>query len=900
MAVDLEKIVKIIFQGDDQLSQTINSLGRGLDQFSYRVTDATQPLADLTRDILAIDAALAALAVGGLYVATDQAGQFGDSFNEIATLLTGVSEQGLEDFRDDIEDFAASSVSSLEDINESIYQAISAGTDYKDSVDLVGQAETLAVATKGTLADSVRLLTQTINSLGAENITAEQAADLYFTTIQGGVTRIDELAGSLGQVLPVAASLNVPLQTVTASMIALTQSGLSTSQAVTALNALFSSILSGGTNASAILGENASAFSATAVQARGFETVLRDVVDAVDGDVEALNSLVGRKEAFLAITTLGIDANGNFARALDLTAQAAGRAAEAYRVMAQNYELINQNLINNLRLTLIEIGEPLLNDWARIAQGLSTVFQTLQVEIPRGAFDPVFNLLEEVSIDINEFLISVADALPEALSGINWDDFIQSLRDLGTAAADLFADIFGDLDLTNADDLRRAIQQVIDGVTLLINVTTGIAEAIGPFLDQLRQWAEALIATDSENQQFIGNVLGAATAINTISRQIPALTDGLNLLAGSIGLLSATRIPGMITALSGATGLTAAISGAAAALAPFAAGVAALGAGYWFGTELRENSEEFRALGDAIGDAYFTLVNGWSPSLIDAKERQAEHTEELGRAAVATVRFLEELGELPDQKTVEVNAEVTTASETIYSWWYGVENVVPDMWTTSFVAEFDRASFNDVVTEGGVIIRELEDGSTVLIQADIDQASFANAANEADELTTPRMMEIRLQGDIDIELEQIRQNAETLRNAFEWEARVEITEIEQNLETVRQLSDDITEAFVNTGDVIQSIFGNLSGLSASETLAALRQLEEENRRRDSLLTAQLALTNAEIQWLNARNEALERGDAMIRVESSNVYPELDLILQRIIERAQIQANAEGYDYLLGG
>jgi len=99
---DLEKIVKIIFAGDDSdLAKTINSVGGGMDKLALNVGKATQPLADLTDSILKIDLVLAGLAAGALVVVTAQAGKFGDSFAEIATLVDAPAGALLE-FKDNI------------------------------------------------------------------------------------------------------------------------------------------------------------------------------------------------------------------------------------------------------------------------------------------------------------------------------------------------------------------------------------------------------------------------------------------------------------------------------------------------------------------------------------------------------------------------------------------------------------------------------------------------------------------------------------------------------------------------------------------------------------------------------------------------------------------------------
>ena len=52
---DLEKTVKIIFAGEDQISKTINSIEGGLNSLAGNVQTATQPLADFTDSVLKLD-----------------------------------------------------------------------------------------------------------------------------------------------------------------------------------------------------------------------------------------------------------------------------------------------------------------------------------------------------------------------------------------------------------------------------------------------------------------------------------------------------------------------------------------------------------------------------------------------------------------------------------------------------------------------------------------------------------------------------------------------------------------------------------------------------------------------------------------------------------------------------
>ncbi|HEB83728.1 MAG TPA: hypothetical protein ENI92_01870, partial [Bacteroidetes bacterium] len=63
---DLEKIVQIIFEGDDRTAAAFSSVSKGLGKIAGRVEAAADKVARVTDGVLKMDAALAALAVGGL------------------------------------------------------------------------------------------------------------------------------------------------------------------------------------------------------------------------------------------------------------------------------------------------------------------------------------------------------------------------------------------------------------------------------------------------------------------------------------------------------------------------------------------------------------------------------------------------------------------------------------------------------------------------------------------------------------------------------------------------------------------------------------------------------------------------------------------------------------------
>ena len=895
---DLEKTVKIIFSGEDTLSQTINDMERGLNSLGANVTSATQPLADFTTSILAVDAALALLAAGALTAATIAAGQFGDSFNEITTLISAPADS-IDSFRQDIINYARDSTQSFEDINSAIYNAISSGQDYATALDFITQAEQLAIATKADLNQSVNVLRPTMNAFGAATDEAADYADILFTTVRTGKTTLDELEPVLANVTGIAASGGIPFADLSASIAGLTAAGAPTAQAVTQIRSALVAILAPTDSAREAAEQLHVQLGAEAVAAHGLDGVFRQLYDATGGNLEQMRLLIPRIEGANAAIILGQDASGGYANSLDAMANRAGAATVAYGLMADNFSLTNQRLINNLRATLIDVGTPLLDDWADIARGLGQIFEGVSIGIADGAFDPIFEIVQNFGQAIAADLAGIAAAMPEALSQIDWSGIVTAFQTLGTAATNVFSNVFGDLDLTDADDLATAIQAIISGIEALINTTAGIVTGLGPFFEGLAEIADKMLDVEGNTFETIGQIAGLGTGINLIAQQIPNITGTLNIFSGAIGLLSLTRLPGLITLLSGAGGLVSSFAALAGPVIAVTALFAALQGDSGLGGWLRDNSTLFNSFGQAI-DNTLLKFSDYDMAAINLRQRQGEANVELGHAIVALHDMGTELDDLPDQTPVNV-------------FWDNLGQFVVDGETVHFIIDGIPATktIEIAIDSDDAVVQANQAWNTIYTTIDgqeiaIPVKTTTDAGNLEDskqkiEAATPseRITIARIEGDISIELAQIEAQAEVLQTAFEWQARLDIAEVEagaQRLETVATL---IGESFQSTGEVLGAIVGALADASGYNALVIREALEQESRRRDELLVLQRDLTQAEIDLTRARTTRLESGGGLITIEASGVYPELELVLQSIIERAQIQANSEGIAFLLG-
>jgi len=247
------------------------------------------------------------LGIQGIKKLTNDLINFGTAFAEVSTILPDVT-QANEQLRTSLIDTAAQFGTSAEEQAKSFYQIVSAGiTDAAAASDVLISANKLAIGGLTTTTGAVDLLTSSINAFGKENISSARAADIIFGTVRLGKTRVEELQTTLGQILPTASALGVSFEETAGAIAQLTTKGLSTSEAVTQLNAVFTAVLKKQEAAKKLGPEVAKAFNLQALQAKGLSKFLEDVRVATGGSEQQLVKLLGRAEGARAILSLGSD-----------------------------------------------------------------------------------------------------------------------------------------------------------------------------------------------------------------------------------------------------------------------------------------------------------------------------------------------------------------------------------------------------------------------------------------------------------------------------------------------------------------------------------------------------------------------------------------------------------------
>jgi len=891
---DLEKTINIVFGGDDRVSKAVRSINSSLATMELGAQQIATPFAKLADGVIAADAAIAALAVGGMALAVREAGAFTGQVAEINT-LADLSGSALGAFSSDILTYADDSRIAVDQINAALYQAISLGTDYQDSLTAIEQAERLAVGGRADLVASTELLLGTMNAYGAGVDEATRYSDAFFTIVRDGKTSVPELAQYMAEVTGIASAGQVPIETLGAAIAAITASGAPTSQAMTRIKAAIEGIINPTDSARDAAGALGVQFGSQALAAKGLDGVLADVYTRTGGNVEVMAQLFTSTEALQAALVLGADASGTFAKTLEDMQNKTGATEAAYAKMVDSAELDNQRLFNTIKTTLIRVGLEIEEQRHDITNAFADIFKAVGAAVDTGAFDELFGALDRFGDRISDYVTAIATAMPAAFEAVDFDGLIAAFGELGDEVAAYFEGV----DLTTADGLATALQGVVDTITALTNVTAGMVAAFQPYFDALAEAVRRARDMDGETAQAFGNVLlmaqavvtagaGVATAFATIQATGAEMSDVFDVVAGSVK--AAWNLLSAVFDEVAQRGVDAAL------VVVEAAGMLnrALGLGGLNGPliEIKNNLLAFRAAieehaVEEMADAVEGAKQAWN-GLTGATSEARTAVETLGAA----------VNDIP-RKDVDIalaNHEELTAK--LREMGVLVEDIPAGEVSVTADTKPAEQQFETLSTT-------LEDGRTVSIKVPVDQASV-NAANAKLESDIPDAKLVSLEPTVDADaLEaanaKLRIQTDLMKEQVEWKAKVDIAQAEASAKEVEAAFGSVDEGMKSTGDTITELTKSLG--DQSSVLARWRiedQIRNENRRRDAEIGMQEDLIAAKVRSLDAQTERMkDTSGAVIEVNGSGLAPHLEAFMFEILQAIQVRANAEGAEFLIG-
>nr|WP_253199054.1 phage tail tape measure protein [Clostridium gasigenes] len=295
----------------------------------------------------------------GLGVASTKLfGVFEYGTSKIST-IADTTKLSMDQISEGVKNLSTTTGVSTNDLNEALYETLSAGVDTSKSIDFLDVAVKAAKGGFTDTATAVDGLTTVLNSYGLTADKANDIANQMLITQNLGKTTFGELASAVGKVTPVSAALGITTNELFSSLASTTSQGLATSESVTALKAAMSNIIKPTKEAGEAAQTLGIDFSVSSLQSKGWIGFLGDLktgLQKASPEFDKLSVTFGNN----AMKMLGLEKAGkktsaeyknlqkenkNLNKELELLAQAADSPIGAMATMFGSVEGLNSILM---------------------------------------------------------------------------------------------------------------------------------------------------------------------------------------------------------------------------------------------------------------------------------------------------------------------------------------------------------------------------------------------------------------------------------------------------------------------------------------------------------------------------------------------------------------------------
>lgn len=321
--------------------------------------------------------------IGAGTATTKMAVDFESSFAKVSTLL----DDNVVDFgqyKEQLLDASSESKVAVDEFSEAVYQSISAGVDQTKAIGFTTEAIKLAKGGFTDGAKSVDVLTTAINGYNLKTEDATRISDLLITTQNLGKTTVDELASSMGAVIPVAASVNFDITELSASYAQLTKNGIATAESGTYLKAMLSELGKSGTATDLALRElTGKGFADLKKEGTSTSEILSMLTRYAAENDKTLKDMFGSVEAGSAALVLAKGSGQEYNDMLSAMGNSVGATQKAFEKIDATPAEQLKGALNELRNEGVRLGAmfvPVIEKTADIVGDVADAFSNLSDE----------------------------------------------------------------------------------------------------------------------------------------------------------------------------------------------------------------------------------------------------------------------------------------------------------------------------------------------------------------------------------------------------------------------------------------------------------------------------------------------------------------------------------------
>lgn len=335
--------------------EDVDGLGEKSKKTGQEMEDAFEAVGGLLATI-GIAAAIQTI-TAELKECSEAAMTFETSMATVST-IADTSKISLDEIASGVRNNAVDVATFSSDYTDAVYSAISASVDTANAVDFVSDATKLAIGGFTSATTSVDVLTTAVNAYGLEVSEASKISDYLVTTQNLGKTTVDQLASSVGKVIPLASAYSVEMDNLSTTYAVMTANGIATAEATTYIKGMLSELGNMGSEVAKILQEETgSSFATLMARGNSLGDVLKILGDSVDGNTTAFSNLWSSQEAGVGALSLYNAGADKFNSVLLQMQDSVGATDEAFNIMAETTSFAKQQMEVAANSTKIAIGD---------------------------------------------------------------------------------------------------------------------------------------------------------------------------------------------------------------------------------------------------------------------------------------------------------------------------------------------------------------------------------------------------------------------------------------------------------------------------------------------------------------------------------------------------------------
>ena len=311
------------------------SASRGFQGYLSGVSKQASMAGQAVTGALTGHAGFAAAAMGASFVtfagqAIVQFAEVEKKWAEVTTLMPQLTQSATDEILKDVRAMSVRMGVEIGDAIEASYQAASAGVRPDKLVPFLEVATKLSKAAVTSTATSVDILTSVINAYGLETEQAAVVSDQLMTAVRLGKFRVEEIAPTLGRVIPLAKQMGVEFGEITSAVAALTVQGSPAAEAMTQIRGALVALSKDGSIANQLFLSAAGTTFPKFIESGGnLQQALAMIVREANRTGQSVPQAFGRVEGAMAAMTLaGDEAAATFSEAMT---GAAGATEEAFQ-----------------------------------------------------------------------------------------------------------------------------------------------------------------------------------------------------------------------------------------------------------------------------------------------------------------------------------------------------------------------------------------------------------------------------------------------------------------------------------------------------------------------------------------------------------------------------------------